>query len=244
MQQGLITVRGVVQGVGFRPYVYAEAVRLGLSGTVKNLGSEVEVRAAGERFDELVASLRRGPPLSRIDSVEVSPLAGRVPAGFAILPSAEGARTGLIPPDVATCGRCLSDIDDPASRYSRVLGDIVRRLRPPVQHHPRPALRPPPDLDGRVPALRRLPDRVHGPGLAPAPRPDDRLPGLRPAPDALRRGRPARPHGRPDRERRPRSSTRSGSWRSRGSAGSTSPASRRRPAGSRSGSAGSSSRSP
>ena len=70
MLRGLITVRGVVQGVGFRPFVYAEAVRLGLSGTVKNLGSEVEVRAAGERFEELVASLRRGPPLSRIDSVE------------------------------------------------------------------------------------------------------------------------------------------------------------------------------
>lgn len=118
MQQGLITVRGVVQGVGFRPFVYAEAVRLGLSGTVKNLGSEVEVRAAGERFDELVASLRRGSPLARIDSVDVRPLDGPVLNGFTILPSAEGARTGLIPPDVATCGRCLSDIDNPASRYS------------------------------------------------------------------------------------------------------------------------------
>jgi hydrogenase maturation protein HypF len=76
------------------------------------------VRAAGKRFDELVASLRRGPPLSRIDSVEVRPLDGPVPGGFAILPSAEGARTGLIPPDIATCDRCLADIDDPASRYA------------------------------------------------------------------------------------------------------------------------------
>ncbi len=117
MPQGLITIRGVVQGVGFRPFVYAEAVRLGLRGTVKNLGSEVEVRAAGERFDELVASLRRGPPLARIDSVDVIALDGPVPGGFTILPSAEGARTGLIPPDVATCDRCLSDIEDQASRY-------------------------------------------------------------------------------------------------------------------------------
>ena len=117
MQQGLITVRGVVQGVGFRPFVYSEAVRLGLSGTVKNLGSEVEVRAAGERFDELVASLRRGPPLARVDSVQVRPLDGPVPDGFAILPSTEGARTGLIPPDVATCDRCLADIEDPVNRY-------------------------------------------------------------------------------------------------------------------------------
>ena len=117
MRQGLITVRGVVQGVGFRPFVYAQAARLGLRGTVKNLGSEVEVRAAGERFDEFVASLRRGPPLARIDSVDVGPLEEPVPDGFSILPSAEGARTGLIPPDVATCGRCLAEIDDPASRY-------------------------------------------------------------------------------------------------------------------------------
>ena len=117
MKQALITVRGVVQGVGFRPFVYAEAVRLGLSGTVKNLGSEVEVRAAGDRIDELVEALWRGPPLARIDEVRVRPLEGVVPAGFAILPSAEGSRTGLIPPDVATCERCLEEIDCPSNRY-------------------------------------------------------------------------------------------------------------------------------
>ena len=117
MKQALITVRGVVQGVGFRPFVYAEAVRLGLSGTVKNLGSEVEVRVAGERIDELVASLRRGPPLARIDAVAVRPLEGAVPETFTILPSAQGARTGLIPPDVATCDRCLEEIESPSNRY-------------------------------------------------------------------------------------------------------------------------------
>jgi len=118
MRQALITVRGVVQGVGFRPFVYAEAVRLGLSGTVKNLGSEVEVRVAGDRIDDLVESLRRGPPLARIDSIALGPLDGPVPGGFRILPSAEGARTGLVPPDIASCDRCLADIDDPSSRYS------------------------------------------------------------------------------------------------------------------------------
>jgi hydrogenase maturation protein HypF len=118
MLQGLITVRGIVQGVGFRPFVYAEAVRLGLRGTVKNLGSEVEVRAAGERFDELVEALRRGPPLSRIDTVQVRPLDGLLPEGFSILPSAEGTRSGLVPPDVATCTKCLMDIDNPESRYA------------------------------------------------------------------------------------------------------------------------------
>ncbi|NLX48485.1 MAG: carbamoyltransferase HypF [Methanospirillum sp.] len=117
MRQGLITVRGVVQGVGFRPFVYAHAVRLGVRGTVQNLGSQVEVRAAGDRFAELVDALRAGPPLSRIDEVVVRSLDGPVPDGFSILPSAEGARTGLIPPDVAICGRCLAEIDSPSSRY-------------------------------------------------------------------------------------------------------------------------------
>ena len=69
---GRITVRGIVQGVGFRPFVYAQACALGIAGTVKNLGSEVEIYARGERFDEFVGAVSRGPPLSRIDSVEVT----------------------------------------------------------------------------------------------------------------------------------------------------------------------------
>ena len=47
---GKITVRGIVQGVGFRPFVYAQACTLGIAGTVKNLGSEVEIFARGEQF--------------------------------------------------------------------------------------------------------------------------------------------------------------------------------------------------
>ena len=69
---GKITVRGIVQGVGFRPFVYAQACSLGISGSVKNLGSEVEIFARGERFEQFLAEVSRGPPLSRIDSVEVT----------------------------------------------------------------------------------------------------------------------------------------------------------------------------
>ncbi len=71
-EKGRITVRGIVQGVGFRPFVYAKAWALGISGTVKNLGSEVEIFARGDNFESFVAEVSRGPPLSRIDSVEVS----------------------------------------------------------------------------------------------------------------------------------------------------------------------------
>ena len=51
--KGRITVRGIVQGVGFRPFVYAKARALGISGTVKNLGSEVEIFARGDDFDDV-----------------------------------------------------------------------------------------------------------------------------------------------------------------------------------------------
>jgi len=71
-QKGKITIRGIVQGVGFRPFVYARACEYAITGSVKNLGSEVEIYARGERFSEFLAAVSRGPPLSRIDSVAVS----------------------------------------------------------------------------------------------------------------------------------------------------------------------------
>ena len=61
---GKITVRGIVQGVGFRPFVYAQAYALGIAGTVKNLGSEVEIFARGEQFDTFFScGLPRSPAL-------------------------------------------------------------------------------------------------------------------------------------------------------------------------------------
>lgn len=117
---GTIRVRGIVQGVGFRPYVYAMAVALNIRGTVKNLGSEVEILAAGDHFDQFVAAVRQGPPRAVIDSVTVSPLTGPVSNNnFSILTSSEGARSGMIPPDIAICDQCLADITDQKSRYYR-----------------------------------------------------------------------------------------------------------------------------
>jgi hydrogenase maturation protein HypF len=114
---GKITVRGIVQGVGFRPFVYAQACRLGISGSVKNLGSEVEILARGDRFDLFLTEISRGPPLSRIDSVDVSPVRQEIPEGFFILPSGSGSLTGMIPPDIAVCEDCISDIFRRGGRY-------------------------------------------------------------------------------------------------------------------------------
>ena len=119
MRCGRIIVRGIVQGVGFRPFVYAAAVRLGIAGSVINHGSEVEITACGDRFDEFCREVSKGPKMSVIDSVTVEPLSeGDIDtSGFFILPSADGARTGFIPADIATCDACLADIMDPSSRY-------------------------------------------------------------------------------------------------------------------------------
>jgi hydrogenase maturation protein HypF len=114
---GRISVRGIVQGVGFRPFVYAQACDLGISGSVKNLGSEVEIFARGTRFEEFVGAVSRGPLLARIDSVEVTGTLKEIPDGFFILPSSTGSHSGMIPPDIAICDECITDVFRTGGRY-------------------------------------------------------------------------------------------------------------------------------
>ncbi|MDD1707307.1 MAG: acylphosphatase, partial [Methanoregulaceae archaeon] len=118
-QSGRIIVRGIVQGVGFRPFVYAQAKKYSISGWVKNLGSEVEICAKGDRFEEFLAAIRIGPPLSRIDSIQVVPFEEPIPDDFVILPSARGILSGMIPPDIAMCDECLGDIYQSGGRYEK-----------------------------------------------------------------------------------------------------------------------------
>lgn len=116
-RQGRIIIRGVVQGVGFRPFVYAKAEELGITGSVQNAGSEVRILAFGDRFEEFCQQVSQGTPLSVIDSVRVEPLTSAPPGSFSIIPSATGTLSGLIPPDVATCEECIRDIRTPGGRY-------------------------------------------------------------------------------------------------------------------------------
>jgi len=115
--RGRILIRGIVQGVGFRPFVYARAVELGIQGTVRNTGSQVEIDAWGEQFVSFLDAVSRGPPMARIDSVQVEPVEGSPPPGFTILRSTGGALSGLIPPEIATCRECTEDIFDSEGRY-------------------------------------------------------------------------------------------------------------------------------
>ncbi len=74
MKNALILVRGIVQGVGFRPFVHNLAISLNLTGFVKNLGTSVEIVVEGKDGDveAFIEKLNAGPKLSRIDSIHVS----------------------------------------------------------------------------------------------------------------------------------------------------------------------------
>ncbi|MEO9528064.1 carbamoyltransferase HypF [Roseibium sp.] len=119
----LIRVSGLVQGVGFRPFVWQLAEELDLSGHVFNDGAGVliEVHGSPEKLVSLLDKLRsRKPVLARIDAIDVADAAGNIdPQTFRILESREGTiRTGVVP-DAATCPECLADIRNPADRRYR-----------------------------------------------------------------------------------------------------------------------------
>jgi len=114
-----VRVRGLVQGVGFRPAVWHLATESGMRGEVLNDGEGVVIRLLNSR-DQLESFLealtQTAPPLSRIDAVEVSECAAQKWDGFSIVTSMSGAvRTGIVP-DAATCPECLEDITDPTNR--------------------------------------------------------------------------------------------------------------------------------
>ncbi|QZA05976.1 carbamoyltransferase HypF [Mycolicibacter heraklionensis] len=118
-------VTGVVQGVGFRPFVHRIASELGLAGFVGNESGAVFIEAQGDRarLDQFDTRLRQeAPPLARICTVSaaemaVDPAGGN---GFAIVDSRVAAgSTSPIPPDTATCDACLADLFDPRNRRYR-----------------------------------------------------------------------------------------------------------------------------
>jgi hydrogenase maturation protein HypF len=115
-------VRGVVQGVGFRPFVFGLAQRHGLGGFVLNDGAGVVVEAEGEpaALDVFAGDLEsEAPPLARVDSVTADSIPAIGEREFRIELSAPTARTALIPADVATCDDCLRELFDPADRRYR-----------------------------------------------------------------------------------------------------------------------------
>ena len=118
-----IRVRGIVQGVGFRPAVWRLARKLGLQGAVWNDADGVVIQAWGASsvLQDFIRHLEQEPvPLARIDAVDVTALEpGTVPNGFDIVASQGGRARTDVSPDSAICPACLADITDPHNRRYR-----------------------------------------------------------------------------------------------------------------------------
>jgi len=123
MSRQQFTITGIVQGVGFRPFVFRLATELNLSGWVRNTPAGVELELQGRA--EQLASFRHRlqaelPPLAAISSLETCDLpASDNETGFVILPSSDGRVEAQIAPDSATCADCLRELADPAGRRYR-----------------------------------------------------------------------------------------------------------------------------
>jgi len=123
MHRRAIDVSGIVQGVGFRPFIYDLATRLGLNGFVRNQtgGVLIEVEGEAHSLDRFLVELQsKPPPLARIDEVSWE---SRFPQGdphFRIETSEHGSAGPIfISPDVATCDDCLRELFDPRDRRYR-----------------------------------------------------------------------------------------------------------------------------
>ncbi len=116
-------VSGTVQGVGFRPFVYRLAGELGLHGSVHNDAHGVVIDAEGDAgaLAALLVRLRsQAPPLARVESITVEPIAPSGVDGFAIGASARAGRPrAAVSPDTATCDDCLRELLDPGDRRYR-----------------------------------------------------------------------------------------------------------------------------
>ena len=111
---------GVVQGVGFRPFVYRLAREHGVGGYVLNDGDGVVIEVEGADLDEFAAELvSRAPSLASVRAVTAEALAPLGETEFRIAESVASGHNAPIPPDIATCDDCLRELFDPADRRYR-----------------------------------------------------------------------------------------------------------------------------
>lgn len=115
-------ISGQVQGVGFRPFVFNLANKLGLFGYVSNSGSLVKIEAEGDlaklsKFKESLSSLK--PPRASIAELRTEEIPVQTSMDFRIVASDQEQPVFEVPPDVATCDECLSELRDSTSRFYR-----------------------------------------------------------------------------------------------------------------------------
>lgn len=118
-----ISVRGTVQGVGFRPFVWRTAQAHGLRGWVRNgtAGVRIEVEGEAEALCAFVTDLRlRAPVAAAVESIEVEPRTAQGSLDFQIQPSTgDEARRPVVPADLAVCDDCLAEIETAGERRHR-----------------------------------------------------------------------------------------------------------------------------
>jgi len=120
IQRLRVLIRGAVQGVGFRPFVYRLAMKLGLTGWVSNSPQGVSIEVEGDRHQLqsfLLSIESEKPPRSFIQGMESSYLDATGFSGFQIRESvSNGTKTAIVLPDIATCPDCVREIFDPNDR--------------------------------------------------------------------------------------------------------------------------------
>ncbi|ACH40134.1 hydrogenase maturation protein HypF [Citrifermentans bemidjiense Bem] len=118
-ERAAIEIGGIVQGVGFRPFVYRLANRLGLSGWVRNTGEGVQIEVEGDAaaIEEFRLAVRdEAPPLAVIYQLRAQPIPAAGATGFAIVESARSTAGGEVSPDCDVCDDCLAELFDPDNR--------------------------------------------------------------------------------------------------------------------------------
>jgi hydrogenase maturation protein HypF len=121
LQRYRFIINGIVQGVGFRPFLYRLAQSCGVSGYAlnSNAGVILEVEGEKQKTDEFESRLNtEAPPLAKIISIDRTETEPQGSTEFIILPSGSEGKSGtvIIPPDIATCDKCFAEMNDPSDR--------------------------------------------------------------------------------------------------------------------------------
>ncbi|ADG13178.1 (NiFe) hydrogenase maturation protein HypF [Methanocaldococcus infernus ME] len=115
-----IRVEGIVQGVGFRPFIYNLAKSYNLKGYVKNCGTYVEIVVSGDNIESFIKDIeRKKPELAKINKIVVEDFEGNEFSDFYILESDGFGGNSAIPPDIAICNLCLKEMFDKKDRRYR-----------------------------------------------------------------------------------------------------------------------------
>lgn len=116
----MISIKGTVQGVGFRPFIYRTAVGMGLAGHVLNTGDGVLIEAEGreENLQSFIERIKSDhPPLARVQEMSIDPISPRSTIGFSIAESKASLQADTqISPDIAPCNECIAEFLDPKDR--------------------------------------------------------------------------------------------------------------------------------